>query len=590
MKRILILCALAALGLSSCVRDKGHYEYGPVGGVSFPEMKSEELLHIAEVGEEVVIEPRFDIDEPEAGDTFSFQWRRYVSGTELVAVTEISDDPTLRILVPDDTERKYLFMVRNDRTGVWYRAPWDHITRGAGNPLAQGFLLLVQKDEGNFDVDMLIKNDNGFEPLRYDMLSLPDEEDRFPTTGRAKQLVTINNYQSNVTGIPTWAIIVLSDQNCGLIDHNTFAKGDMMSQMVSSFSVYRGGEIVPEKIVTTGSSNTNRIRTVAFLYNGNWFWSSLVNGYRWENAVNILHKDYLDPVGKEIAVTDKACLITGHNTIVTNPHEMMLMWSDERDMFLVKTGNGNAGGDRRNTLTSKWMVDVDIPNDETDIVAQVNSEIGNNYSVEVAGREILAMGPLVKNNGIGSDGNRVISYVIAKEPGNKYAFFTINAKGGGGELEKGYYYEYPASTQVGNAKFFAISESWNYMYFATPTGVYSFRMDNLKQEVAITTAKKGNETIDIVPAGEEIVVFKSLYAENSNWIGGENNNNILVVTRNGDGECTFRIYEQTGNGYDLQLSTYTKKVVVSEEETTETQEFMEFTGLRDVVDVAWKFQ
>ncbi len=588
MKKILFGVVFGALALSSCIDDKGHYDYTPSNSVIFDE-EAEHRLTFTFGTEAEITAPILETTDPEMGDTFTYYWYK-VDGNSYELLYEVTD-PVLKFQVDQVAYPRWMLRVKNNRTGVFFRDPkeWQILVT---RRYATGYVFLTQKDDNTIGLDMW-DNFEGEYRLEKNLLELfsGPEFTPFPTSGKGIDVVTVNNSPTNDgrnqnTWLPMWPLYILTDTYSGIVNNENFAKGKTLTETVSRYSTYvNGGDMVATKMITQGiKGNAPRDRgAVAFFVpsvddpdHGNWFWGNMINPnasdpiFQFENAVNILSANYQNPVGNEEPMSKHAVLMPAN--------KLLVMWSDEKQKFFVKTNTGSfysgAG-----YLTSRWLEDTDQPG-EDDVVVTYDEQIGDVFDVALPGREMVYMASSMSS----VTGNEF--YAVVKDPEEGYRFIYFTNPSNAGTFRKGNAYNFPDNTEVGTAKFFASGRdlsAWPAIYFVTADGkrVKAFNLTQGGTEVNVALA---------TPADHEIVAFKS-FGPSLNFADPVNQQ-VFVVTRDpslpDDECCTFTVYDRGTNDSSLSIATYDKEVDDGEGGTTTVPTPMQVSGIGLTVAFTFK--
>lgn len=555
---------VCALLLGSCVKDKGNYDYtdvdSPVWGETIP---SEYRLNS---GDNLDLAPSFTTSHPERGATYSYLWYRIVNASKYELLDETGPVLHLRSIVKGD---RYLLVVRNDQTGTLYKYPHP-FSVSIVNTMQKGWIYVVQKGN-DVELEMLAQPTANYAPkwfLVKDLIeNTADKSLQLQYKDRkAVGVISVNNIDQMplVTlpyTIPREAMFVLTDKGAEMFSPTTFETRGPLSKYVATTSPYLSdGDVIPTRMVTTGfPAATQNYYSSAFYWNGNWFWNSYVTSVQvpFESPANIPASAYYDPKGQEFDVSDQVANLS--------QRQMLVMWSPSKQQFLVK--QGNSGTDASVYTTSRWLVDGAAAEGEmkvsgVDALAE--------FKVQVPGRELIHM--WVSGSSISSNPT---FYAIVKDPGNVYRMLNFNATGVA-VLNKTSWFTFPTTSNIANAKLFTTDSSNKYLYYTTAENkIYAFSLDGSNGEKELT---------GLVPAGENIVIFKNFYSEYASSADFH-----LITTNPSKPEnerCTHTVFVSVSQSTpDLRVKLYD---AASMPEVAEPEKDipMRFTGLGDVVDFA----
>jgi hypothetical protein len=564
----LIIAAAAlcgAFGAVSCIDDKGNYDYRDINDVEFGDFERRYTVHS---GDMLVITPSFTTTDPDAGDTFTYEWSEPDPDDDRL-YTLISEEFELRLPIKGRYARtgtyRFQFRVKNNRTGIWYKAGGIEVSTTSNTE--RGFLFLTRKGDG-IGVDMLA-NSRDYE-LGYgrfflirDVLEMAPEERRLATADRRG--IDILAYQDPWTSkaLNNYAIWVLTDKGAERVSNNDFSwePSYNISSTIPGSSVFLNNvNVVPEKMTTHGM--TSFYRTTAFYFENNWYWSCQRNLLRWENPCNIPagpnNDTFLNPTPADLFP------VSEHAAMAQNVY-VMVMWSEQEKRFLVKPGNANTASinNAQNWYTSRWLEEADgVATDDNDF------KFRHPY-------RMIHMAPRNHMN---------VIYAIVFDPefqGGKYRMLQMQINNNAASNITKLAWTIP--DRVGDAKFFTTNSAFNYLYYVTG--------DNRVWSFNLTTGEERELTADVVPSGHEVVVFRMLGTEAPFGVA-DPTGRFYVVTKDpalpSESCCTLSVYDRVST--DVPNLKYAANTVweLVDGKSVSHNEPISVSGIGDVIAFTWK--
>jgi len=464
--------------LSSCIEDKGNYDYHEVNKVTIEGINES---YSTTLGATLQITPSLTFSLGENVDEFAYQWCVMESYSPYALRGVASTERNLNIQIggegcPIYREGDYyiLYLVENLTTKVRY---YKVFTLSVQNRTTTGYALLCETANG-FDIDLVSLYQDTLTQY-HKVLELFQSD--LPHEGiKATQLVCYSDYLSpavvdymdeeNNTGRSKYyAMWVLSDVGTDRVRVEDFAyktKYNIATQILRMpNSKFPAGDIVRvDKMASVASNSSSRLGRAYSYYDGNWFFYNY-SPLTWY---------YLLPVNQYISTVESPQYKTTPYIIVGSTNGAVLFNVDRNRFEFHKAGTSEIStGSSANfyctvELTGGTYFDWANPNYELKYMDNRTNTAGF---------------AIVYNRATG-----------------KHEFLQINTTPTPSATQLGMS-EFPTSFKTDGVLFYAYHRTLPYLYYATEDHVYRVNTS--------TMATIDDITSQVLPAGQKISLLKS---------------------------------------------------------------------------------
>lgn len=548
------ICLLAIL--SSCVDDKGNYEYD---NISVPEYdQTTETITLAP-SEPVLIEPVITYTDGIGLNNFTYEWVWYDPAAATVGGTLISQSTeTSRLSIdrlPDKINRPGTYQVylklTNNITGVLYIKPYTFVVK---NRIQTGYLALSEKTSG-LELNMIspVLND-GIEELVFipDLLNYTSSS--YPKEGRKP--IGLYTYPDQLAPDPfdtntarlKYSVFILTDKSTDRVKAEDFSFIDEKYNL--SRTCYIPAMYKPERIIAE-KMNFNRLGSAVYAYiSGNWYFSIY-------NAMGSLFFSY--PVNRY--KNDVKAFATAPYIVSSSDGSngsAVIYNEDEKYFAQQKYVRSNLNSDINSVMSSTKVEDK-----ETDEFRFNNP----NYELFYMDNKSIVT--------TGTDG-----FIIVKNKStSKYELliFKLNTSG---EIANKLRRDIPTFIDVSNIKYYSSHPSEPILYMATEDRLYSFLYSGTNQNMVVTDI-----TDKVVPAGHKISCMNHMGLKNASSLRQVIGIGTYNLSASLDVCGTLQFFEI--NSYDASL-TLAKHPTEPTEGVVQID--MKWNGLGKIVGLDYKQQ
>ncbi|MDU1890877.1 MAG: PKD-like family lipoprotein [Dysgonomonas sp.] len=281
--QIILGFAAMLLALPSCNDDKGNYSYEDLNEVSIEGINS---TYTVEVGDQLKITPDLTFSISDKNGSFSYEWYVLTEDGSKKKQTMVSSERNLSLpvegLIGKPGSYDMVYNITDNDTGVKYIKELKITVQSYR--FAVGYMLLTEKPENKYDIDMLaVFNNQIF--LQSDILSSTGSE--LPIEGNPLGVATfLDNYAPSpyeTTARLRFSAYILSDKRTDRVKAEDFSykeKYNLKETCIASRELFPNG-VIAEKLISTGNNR-------AYMYaNQNWYcYSSQGVIYLFDTPIN----------------------------------------------------------------------------------------------------------------------------------------------------------------------------------------------------------------------------------------------------------------------------------------------------------------
>lgn len=543
--------------MSSCIDDKGNYDYDKVSEITmeYPSGKPFDQTYEIEFNDSLIIDPQIKISEGIGKDNYYYEWylaehNDYNGNIEAHQLSNSDKTSVLRIVLPEKMRisKKHIviFKAINSVTGLKYTKSFEVTVK---DQLQTGYLALSEKDTGiELDIIASFKKDE-VEELTLHTNVLQTKNSTFPREGRKP--IGIYMFDDIFAPSPTdtnrlrikYSVYLLTDKNTDRVkpEDYSFKEGSYnIRQLCYIPAQYEPREYIAKKIAVRNNTNY-----YAYM-DGNWFFMNLsptaiffmlpINMYKGETTT------YKTP--PFIANTHRGAIIFNEkdNCFMIHKYSTMDIFNSKNLFQTVKIADSSDDAFQFNNPNYELVYLSNVynvnPNTKyTDVFAIVKDRTTGNY--ELLTFSMTSSANIVKN----SKSRKII----------------------------------PNTINMPDVKYYSYHPTEPILYMATEDRVYRILTTTSSIDVKDITS-------EVVPAGEKVSCIKNMYNHDTK----EKRRPLLAIaTYKASGSLdtagTIKMYEINIQNGDLVLAKHPEEPAKNGYQIN-----MEWTGLGKVVDISYK--
>lgn len=542
---------------SSCVEDKGNYDYEAMSKVEmeYPKTPFDPAVQIEQTGK-LIIDPEITITEGIGKDSFYFEW--FLSevivgqgsrafGDIKLHLSQSETTPVLDIELPEEMKvsKTYVVVFRatNSLTGLAFTKGFEVTVQ---DRLQTGYLAISEKDSG-VELDMIASfKIDGIEELTLQTNLLQTKGSAFPSEGRKP--IGIYTFDDTFAPSPVdanpsrikYSVYLLTDKNTDRLrpEDYSFIEGSYnISQMAYIPARYEPDAYIAQKLAYHSG------RHYYAYMGGNWFFMNM-------SPVTVF---FMFPVNmyKGEDVTYKT------PPFIARAQSGAVIFNEDDNCFMHhKYSSADLTSTKNLFQTVRF----------TDNVGDAFEFNNPNYELIHLANSYNDANPSTKNYDI---------FAIVKErTTGEYELLTFSMNSAANIVAKSKSRKIiPNSINIPDVKYYSYHPSEPILYMGTEDKVYRVITTTSSVDVRDITS-------EVVPAGHKVSCLKNMYKKDARPV-------LAIATYNASGSLntagTLKMYEINTQNGNLTLAKHPKAPAANGYQIN-----MEWTGLGKVVDIEFK--
>lgn len=552
---IIIISLTVMSCLSSCIEDKGNYNYEKVSEITmeYPSGKPFDQAINVEFNDSLIIDPQIKISEGIGKDNYYYGWFFTEPKDDKVLITPLSQSdktPVLRITLPEymkiSKTHVLVFSAVNSVTGLKYSKNFQVTVK---DQLQTGYLALSEKDSG-IDLDIIASfMKDKVEELTLHTNVLQTKKSSFPREGRKP--IGIYTFDDIFAPSPTdpngkrikYSVYVLTDKNTDRVkpEDYSFKEGSYnIRQLCYIPAQYEPREYIAKKMAVRNNTNY-----YAYM-DGKWFFMNLSPTPVFMLLPINMYK------GKTITYRTPP--------FIANTNRGAVIFNEEDNCFMLHKYN------TMDIFNSKNLYQTVKIADSSDDAFKFNNP---NYEL-IYLSNVYSINPNTRNTD---------AFAIVKDrTTGKYELLTFSMTSSANIVKDSKSRKIiPNSINIPDVKYYSYHPTEPILFMATEDRVY-----RLLTTTSVIDVK--DITSEVVPAGEKVSCIKNMYNHDTK----EARRPLLAIATyktsgSLDAAGTLKMYEIATHDGQLKLAKHPEEPAESGYQID-----MAWTGLGKVVDISYK--